>query len=99
MSFICSDSALSALHRVLLCTQVQAYDNSDGRTLGDALDIAEYLVAILQNHEGLTLEEGLERFRLYLQDLEARFPGYAGLTATFDAEPQRQLLHRSPVPA
>ncbi len=90
MSFICSDSALRALHRVLICTRSQAYENCDSRTLGDVMDVAEYLVAILQNHEGLTQEEGLERFRLYLQDLETRFPGYAGLTARFDEEPQKQ---------
>ena len=85
MSLICSDSALRALHRVLICTRSQAYEEADSRAIGEVMDAAEYLVAILQNHEGLTREEGLARFRQSLQDIETRFPGYAGLLAAFDS--------------
>jgi hypothetical protein len=92
MNLICSDNALRALHRILVCTRFQAYENIDVKTIGDVMDAAEYLVSILQNHEGLTEEEGLERFRLYLGDLETRFPGYTDLIVAFDMTPQQKQL-------
>ena len=95
MSLICSDNALRVLHRVLICTRSHAYEGADQKTIGDVMDVAEYLVAILQNHEGLTKEDGLDRFRLCLCDIESRFPGYTGLIAAFDADRQGQTVHSS----
>ncbi len=88
MSLICSADALRALHRVLVCTRFEAYEGRDSKTLGDVMDVAEYLVALLQNHEERAEAECLADFRAFLQDLETRFPGYDGLMAVFDADPQ-----------
>ena len=84
MSLICSDSAMRALHRVLICTRVTAYDNRNPQTIGDVMDVAEYLVALLQNHEGRSEADVLAEYRLYLQDIETRFAGYDHLVAVFD---------------
>lgn len=88
MSLICSANALRALHRVLVCTRFEAYESCDSKTLGDVMDVAEYLVALLQNHEGRSESECLTEFRAFLEDLERRFPGYNGLMAAFDNAPQ-----------
>ena len=88
MSLICSADALRALHRVLICTRFEAHEGRDSKTLGDVMDTAEYLVSLLQNHEGRSEAECLAEFRVSLQDLEARFPGYGGLVAAFDTDPQ-----------
>lgn len=88
MRLICSAEALRALHRLLVCARFEAYEGCDSKTLGDVMEHAEYLVAILQNHEGRTEKECLTEFRAYLCDLETRFPGYEGLLAAFDTEPQ-----------
>jgi len=90
MSLICSADALRALHRVLVCTRFEAYEGRDSKTLGDVMDVAEYLVALLQNHEGRAESECLADFRAFLQDLETRFPGYDGLVAAFDSDPQTE---------
>jgi hypothetical protein len=47
MSLICSDSALTALHRVLVCAQAQAYDDLSPELMGEAMNVTEYLVSIL----------------------------------------------------
>ena len=86
MSLICSADALRALHRVLVCTRFEAYEGVDSKTLGDVMDSTEYLVALLQNHDGRSEEEVLVEFRAVLQDIETRFNGYKGLLAVFDAE-------------
>jgi hypothetical protein len=91
MSLICSANALRALHRVLVCSRFEAYEDCDPKTLGDVMDCAEYLVALLQNHEGRTEEECLAEFRAVLQDIEARFPGYEGLLTVFDTDTQIAL--------
>ena len=88
MSLICSAKALRALHRVLICSRFEAYEGRESNTLGDVMDSAEYLVALLQNHEGRPEEECLIEFRAVLQDIEARFNGYKGLLAVFDADTQ-----------
>ena len=85
MSLICSANALQALHRVLICSRFEAYEGRDPKTLGDVMDSAEYLVALLQNHEGRTESETLAEFRAVLLDIETRFPGYDGLLAAFDS--------------
>ncbi len=92
MSLICSADALRALHRVLVCTRFEAYEGRDSKTLGDVMDVAEYLVALLQNHEGRAESECLADFRAFLQDLETRFPGYDGLVAAFDSDPQTERV-------
>ena len=95
MNLICSAKAMHALHRVLVCTP--ALDRMRAaypKTLGDVMDVAEYLVAILQNHEGRPEAECLAEFRTYLQDLETRFPGYDGLIAAFDTDPQAAKQER-----
>ena len=84
MSLICSANALHALHRVLVCTRFEAYEGCAPKTLSDVMDSAEYLVALLQNHEGRTENETLAEFRAVLLDIETRFPGYDGLLAAFD---------------
>ena len=88
MSLICSASAMRALHRVLVCTRFEAYEGRDPKILGDVMDTAEYLVAILQNSEGRPEGECLAEFRAFLQELEERFPGYGGLVTAFDTDPQ-----------
>lgn len=85
MSLICSANALQALHRVLVCTRFEAYEGCAPKTLGDVMDSAEYLVALLQNHEERTETETLAEFRAVLLDIETRFPGYSGLLAAFDS--------------
>lgn len=99
MSLICSADALRALHRVLVCTRFEAYEGRDPKTLGDVMDTAEYLVALLQNYEGRSEGECLAEFRAFLQDLETRFPGYGGLVAAFDADPQAGAGHERPLVA
>ena len=94
MNLICSAKAMHALHRVLVCTRFGSYEGRDPKTLGDVMDVAEYLVAILQNHEGRPEAECLAEFRTYLQDLETRFPGYDGLIAAFDTDPQAAKQER-----
>lgn len=69
--------------------RAETYEATDAHSLADIMDAAEHLVAILQNHEELTPQEGLERFRLCLQDIEARFSGYRGITAAFDEQSVR----------
>ena len=85
MSLICSANALQALHRVLVCTRFEAYEGCKPKTLGDVMDNTEYLVALLQNHEGRSEEDTLAEFRAVLQDIETRFSGYDGLLAVFDS--------------
>ena len=58
------------------------------------MDTAEYLVAILQNHKGRPEGECLAEFRAFLQHLEANFPGYDGLVAAFDVDPQAAVQKR-----
>lgn len=94
MSLICSANAMRALHRVLVCTRFEAYEGRDPKSLGDVMDTAEYLVAILQNHEGRPEGECLAEFRAFLQELEERFPGYDGLVAAFDTDPQAAVQER-----
>lgn len=84
MSLICSANALQALHRVLVCTRFEAYEGCTPKTLRDVMDSAEYLVALLQNHEERTEDETLAEFRAVLLDIETRFSGYDGLLAAFD---------------
>lgn len=91
MSLVCSANTLRALHRVLVCSRFEAYEGCDARMLGDVMDSAEYLVALLQNHEGRTEEECLTEFRTVLQDIETRFAGYEGLLTVFDADTQAAL--------
>lgn len=91
MSLICSANALRALHRVLVCSRFEAYEGCKPKTLGDVMESAEYLVALLQNHEGRTGEECLTEFRAVLQDIETRFDGYEGLLSVFDADNQTAL--------
>jgi len=88
MNWICSANALRALHRVMVCTRFAANEGCEAHVISDVMDSAEYLVAILQNHEERTERECLREFRSYLKDLETRFPGYEGLLAAFDSEPQ-----------
>ena len=88
MSLICSANALRALHRVLVCTRFEAYEGCNSKTLGDVADSTEYLVALLQNHDDRSEQECLREFRSVLADIEARFSGYGGLTAVFDAGEQ-----------
>jgi hypothetical protein len=52
MSLICSDSALTALHRVLVCAQAQAYDDLSPELMGEAMNVTEYLVSILPSRFG-----------------------------------------------
>ena len=92
MNLICSVSALSSLQRVLVRTRSVAYGGCASKTVGDIMDTAEYLTAILLNHEGLSEEDALTRFRVHLQDLEDRFEGFTGLVAAFDAERQTRSL-------
>ena len=87
MSLICSANTLRALHRVLVCTRFEAYEGCEAKTLGDVMDSAEYLVALLQNHEGRPEQECLTEFHAVLQDIEARFAGFDGLLAAFEAVP------------
>lgn len=89
---------MRALHRVLVCTRFEAYEAYEGcdlKTLGDVMDAAEYLVAILQNHEGRSEGECLAEFRAFLQDLEAHSPGYDGLVAAFDTDPQAAVQEKT----
>ena len=79
---------MRALHRVLVCTRVEAYQGRDPKILGDVIDTAEYLVAVLQNSGGRPEGECLAEFRAFLQELEERFPGYGGLVTAFDTDPQ-----------
>jgi hypothetical protein len=88
MSVICSDSTLRALHRVLVCARFESYAGRDPKTIGDVMDVAEYLVALIRNQEGRSEAECLAEFRLGLQDIETRFAGFEGLVAAFDAGPQ-----------
>lgn len=85
MSLICSANALQALHRVLVCTRFEAYEGCAPKMLGDVMDSAEYLVALLQNYEGRPEDEALAEFRAVLLDIETLFPGYGGLLAAFDS--------------
>jgi len=85
---------MRALHRVLVCTRFEAYEGRDSKTLGNVMDTAEYLVAILQNYEGRPEGECLAEFRAFLQDLESRSPGYDGLVAAFDNDPQAAAQER-----
>ncbi len=81
---------MRGLHRVLVCARFEAYEGCAPKTLGDVMDVAEYLVALLQNHEGRTEIDCLSEFRAFLQDLETRFPDYDGLVAAFDNDPQAE---------
>ena len=89
MSLICSANALQALHRVLICTRFEAYEGCTPKTLGDVMESTEYLVALLQNHEGRPEKECLAEFRAVLQDIETRFSGFQGLTHAFDENMKR----------
>lgn len=68
----------------MIGTRFAAYNGRTSKEIGDILDVGEYLVAILLNHENLTEDECLARFRLYLEDIETRFDGFSGLVAAFD---------------
>ncbi len=74
----------------MICTRFAAYKGRSSKEIGDILDVGEYLVAILLNHENLTESECLARFRLYLQDIETRFEGFSGLIAAFDDTSQER---------
>lgn len=92
MNLICSDSALTAVHKVLTRTRSIAYQGCDSNTIGDVMDLAEYLVALLLNHERRTETEALLVFQQCLEEIESRFEGFEGLVAAFDA--QETNLHR-----
>lgn len=94
MNSICSDSALNALHKVLIRTRFVAYKGCDSKTIGDVMDLAEYLIVLLQNNEGRTETEVLSVFRQCLQEIEGRFDGFIGLVAAFD-EAEMKPQHES----
>ena len=81
----CSDSALSAVHRVLVRTRTHAYSGTDAQELARILDDAEYLVALML-HQGDAAD-----FRQHLEEFERKFVGFDGLVAGYDEAEKYKL--------
>ncbi len=79
-----SGNALLALHRALIRLRALAYEGTEPRTIGRMLDDIEYLGVLAMQSRTDNSQEHVEDFRLHLQDLETKYPGFGHLTAAFD---------------
>ena len=52
--------------------------------MGRMLDDIEYLGVLAMQSRTEDSPQDIDNFRLHLQDLEAKYPGFEYLTATFD---------------
>lgn len=79
-----SDNTLQILHRTLIRLRSLAYEGTEPRTIGEMLDEREYLgiLAIRSRTDGSP--EQVEKFRLHLESLENKFPGFGRLATVFD---------------
>lgn len=79
-----SANTLYALHHALVSLRALAYQGTEPRTIGRMLDDIEYLGVLAMQSRTDDNPERVENFRLHLQDLEAKYPGFEYLTAAFD---------------
>lgn len=79
-----ADNALRALHHALISLRALAYQGAEPRTIGRMLDDIEYLGVLAMQSRTDDSPEHIEDFRLHLQDLETKYPGFGHLTAAFD---------------
>jgi hypothetical protein len=85
-----SDSAIRAIHRVIILTRHLGYKNTDPQVLARILDHADALGFMLMNDfQAEDGEETSSLFRRHLQGIEEKFDGFQGLTQTFDENMQR----------
>ena len=77
-------NTLHALHHALISLHALAYEGTEPRTIGRMLDDIEYLGILAMQSRTDDSPEHVEDFRLHLQDLEAKYPGFGHLTAAFD---------------
>ena len=84
------DSALRATHRVIVIMRYLGYKNTDPQLLARILDHADPLGFMLMNDfRPESGEELPSLFRAHLQEIEEKFEGFTGLTASFDANMRR----------
>ena len=85
-----SDSAIRAMHRVIIKARFLAYKNTDPQTIARILDHADPLGFMLMDDfrpEGG--EDLASLFRRHLQGIEDTFDGFNGLVAGFDQDMRR----------
>lgn len=71
-------TALFAVHDVLILVRDMGYNGADGKRIGDALDVAEYLVQLLADREDRT-----DQFEQALVDLAAHSPLFQSVVDRF----------------
>ena len=84
------DSAIRAIHRVIILPRYLGYKNTDPQVLARILDYADALGFMLMND--FRAEDGEETpslFRRHLQGIEETFDGFQGLTRAFDENMKR----------
>lgn len=85
------DSAIRAIHRVIILTRFLGYKNTDPQVLARILDHADALGFMLM--DDFHAEDGEETpslFRRHLQGIEEAFDGFQGLTRSFDENMKRR---------
>ena len=84
------DSAIRAIHRVIVSTRTLAYFKTDPQVLARILDYADPLAFVLMDHYPIEAEEDqVALFHRRLQDIEDTFQGFDGLVAGFDENMKR----------
>jgi hypothetical protein len=84
------DSAIRAIHRVIILTRYLGYKNTDPQVLARILDHADALGFMLM--DDFRAEDGEQTpslFRRHLQGIEEKFDGFQGLTRAFDENMKR----------
>ena len=79
-----SDNALQILHRTLIRLRSLAYAGTEPRTIGEMLDDIEYLGILAIRSRTESSPEQVGNFRLHLESLENKFPGFGRLSTVFD---------------
>ena len=79
-----SDNTLQILHRALIRLRSLAYEGTEPRTIGEMLDDIEYLGVLAIRSRTDSSPEQVANFRLHLESLENKFPGFGRLTTVFD---------------
>lgn len=77
-------NTLHALHHALVSLRALAYQGTEPRAIGRMLDDIEYLGVLAMQSRTDDSPERVKNFRLHLQDLEAKYPGFEYLTSAFD---------------
>ena len=85
-----SDSAIRAIHRVIILTRYLGYKNTDPQVLARILDHADALgFMLMDDFQAEDGEETSSLFRRHLQGIEETFDGFQGLTRAFDENMKR----------